>query len=130
MTVTEEVGSSLTERKTIRQTKTPESNRRVPIVKELSIILQEWMFMNSNVYLFCDKNGEFMDSTRNVGILNRISMKLDVKFNMCRLLHQFNTDLIMQNNDPLTIMELMGHNNTNMTISYARSNDEKKGNIK
>lgn len=126
LTVTDEVGSSLTERKTIRQTKTPESNRRVPIVKELSVILQEWMFTNSNEYLFCDKNGEFLDSTRIGGILNRISKKLDVKFNMYRLRHQFSTDLIMQNNDPRTIMELMGHNNTNMTISYARSNDEKK----
>lgn len=98
--VSDEVGSSLTERKTIRQTKTPESNRKVPIVKELSVILQEWMFTNSNEYLFCDKNGEFMDSTRIVRILNRISKKLEVKFNMYRLRHQFSTDLIMQNNDP------------------------------
>lgn len=45
---------------------------------------------------------------------------------MYKLRHQFSTDLIMQNNDPRTIMELMGHNNTCMTISYARSNDDKK----
>lgn len=126
LSVTNEVGSSLTESKTIRQTKTPESNRRVPIVKELSVILQEWMFTNSNDYLFCDKNGNFLDSTKIGGILNRLSKKLGIKFNMYRLRHQFSTDLITQNNDPRTVMELMGHNNTNMTINYARSNDEKK----
>lgn len=52
-----EVGSSLTESKTIRQTKTPYSMRKIPIVPELAELLKEWMFINSNNYLFCDKHG-------------------------------------------------------------------------
>lgn len=121
-----EVGSSLTEDKTIRQTKTPESNRRIPIVPELAIILKEWLFINSNEYLFCDKDGLYLDSNKVSNKITNICRKLGIEFNMYRLRHQFSTDLIINNNDPRTVMELMGHNNTNMTISYARSNDDKK----
>lgn len=121
-----EVGSSLTEDKVIRQTKTPESNRRVPIVPELAMILKEWMFINKNEYLFCDKDGVYLDSNLVSNKITNISKKCGVEFNMYRLRHKFSTDLIIDNNDPRTVMELMGHNNTNMTISYARSNDEKK----
>lgn len=121
-----EVGSSLTEKKTIRQTKTPESMRKIPIVPELATLLKEWMFINSNDFLFCDKNGVYLDSDKVSTKLRVIRNKLGIEFNMYRLRHKFSTDLIINNNDPRTIMELMGHNNTNMTISYARSNDEKK----
>lgn len=121
-----EVGSSLTEDKTIRQTKTPESNRRMPIVPELAIILKEWMFINKNDYLFCDKDGVYLDSNKASTKIKNLCNKHGFEFNMYRLRHQFSTDLIIQNNDPRTVMELMGHNNTNMTISYARSNDDKK----
>lgn len=121
-----EVGSSLTEDKVIRQTKTPESNRRVPIVPELAIILKDWMFINNNEYLFCDKNGVYLDSNLVSNKITNISKKYGIEFNMYRLRHKFSTDLIIDNNDPRTVMELMGHNNTNMTISYARSNDDKK----
>lgn len=45
---------------------------------------------------------------------------------MYQLRHQFSTDLITNNVDIRTVMELMGHNNTNMTIDYARSSSELK----
>lgn len=122
-----EVGSSLTEKKTIRQTKTADSVRRIPIVPELAELLKEWMFINSNDYLFCDKDGVYLDSNKVSTKIRNLCNKLGIEFNMYRLRHKFSTDLIIDNtNDPRTIMELMGHNNTNMTISYARSNDEKK----
>ena len=45
---------------------------------------------------------------------------------MYQLRHQFSTDLITNNVDIRTVMELMGHNNTDMTIDYARSSDDLK----
>jgi hypothetical protein len=33
---------------------------------------------------------------------------------------------VTANVDPRTVMELMGHKNFSMTVSYARSDDEKK----
>lgn len=121
-----EVGSSLTEAKTIRQTKTSDSVRRIPIVPELATLLKEWMFINSNDFLFCDKDGLYLDSNKVSTKIRNLCKRLGIEFNMYQLRHQFSTDLIMNNNDPRTVMELMGHNNTKMTISYARSNDEKK----
>ena len=121
-----EVGSSLTEAKTIRQTKTSDSVRKIPIVPELAELLKEWMFINSNDYIFCDKDGLYLDSNKVSTKIRNLCKRLGIEFNMYKLRHQFSTDLIMQNNDPRTVMELMGHNNTKMTISYARSNDEKK----
>ena len=45
---------------------------------------------------------------------------------MYQLRHQFSTDLITNHVDVRTVMELMGHNNTNMTVEYARSSDDLK----
>ena len=42
------------------------------------------------------------------------------------LRHRFSTKLVTANVDPRTVMELMGHKNFSMTVSYARSDDEKK----
>ena len=64
-----EIGSSLTEVKSIRQTKTSDSIRRIPIIPELALPLKERMFINSNDYLFCDRDGVFLNS-------NRVSAKI------------------------------------------------------
>lgn len=49
-----------------------------------------------------------------------------IKFNMFRYRHQFSTDLIKNGKDVRTIMELIEHNNTKMTIDYARTENKSK----
>lgn len=61
-----------------------------------------------------------------VSKINYVCSKEGIKFNQYRLRHQFSTDLVTDNQDLRTIMELMGHNNPSMTIEYARSNEELK----
>ena len=56
-------------------------------------------------------------------MLNRVS---DGSFRAYTLRHQFTTDMLQQNVDIRTIMELMGHTESTMTLYYARSNDQKK----
>lgn len=65
------------------------------------------MSINSNNYLFCDKQLVFLDSNKVSTKLRNLCNKLGVEFYMYKSRHQFSTDLIMQNIDPCTIMELM-----------------------
>jgi site-specific recombinase XerD len=61
--------------------------------------------------------------------LNRISKDLRIDFRMYQLRHQFSTDLIVGGADLRTVQELMGHADSSMTLSYARSNSSKKKSV-
>lgn len=110
----------------IRDTKTQQSLRDIPITLTIENLLSEICDFQDSDFLFANFNGELMNSTF-VSNKIRLSCKAEgIEFNMYRCRHQFSTDLIRSGQDLRTIMELMGHNNINMTVDYARSNNELK----
>lgn len=120
-------GSTAKEWNTQKATKTKQSVRLEPIVQQLEPILRELISMQPSDHLFmrCDNNTVWsIDDIDNK--INYVCKRIGVKFNIYRLRHKFSTDLVTANVDPRTIMELMGHNNINQTLDYARSNDKLK----
>lgn len=117
------VGTTSTEKNTIRKTKTECSIRYVPFSDELIPILKLLIDRSINGYLFKRDNGLFMDGTYLSNITRRISKG---EFRPYQLRRQFSTDLITSGVDLRTAQELMGHKEVNMTVSYARSNENLK----
>ena len=111
---------------TQKATKTKQSVRLEPIVPQLEPILRQLIGIQPSEHLFmrCDDTVWSIDDVANK--INYVSKRVGVDFNVYRLRHKFSTDLVTNNVDPRTIMELMGHNNINQTLDYARSNDQLK----
>ena len=74
-------------------------------------------------YLFMKKNGKLLNGDEFSDRLNKAS---DGTFRAYKLRHQLTTDMIDQGIDLRTIMELMGHSESTMTLYYARSNKAKR----
>lgn len=100
---------------TISRTKTEGSYRVLPYPKELSQVFK-------NFKEFRRPSGELYDSRYVSTIIRNISNK---KYRLYQIRHFFATDLIDKGVDLRTIQELMGHNSSAMTLSYARSNMNK-----
>lgn len=126
ISINKEIGSDLRENNVIRQCKTEQSNRIIPISNALYDIITDLIEAQPNEILFADHKGNYFNSTQVGNKIRYICKQHGIKFNMYQLRHQFSTDLITNNVDIRTVMELMGHNNTNMTIDYARSSSELK----
>ena len=62
----------------------------------------------------------------NISDLGLRIKKLDDEFNMYQLRHTLCTRLIMKGVDQRTIMEILGHENFNMSLYYARSKGKDK----
>ena len=117
--VNKAVGSNSSEKYAVITTKTALSNRLIPYPSKLQIVLERlpegFMFKRENGQLL---NGDFVS--------DKIRIYSKGKYRAYMLRHQFSTDLITNNTDIRTVKELMGHSSDNMTIDYARSNDELK----
>lgn len=108
-------------------TKTRLSRRSVPMSMSCAMILRSIMAMSANEYIFTMFNGELPDTHVIDAKLNAVNRKLGTTFHLYANRHQFSSDLITSGVDPRTVMELMGHSSTDMTIgTYARSNITKK----
>lgn len=103
-----------------RTTKTKDSMRIIPVVKELRPIILELLEYAESDDLF-SVNGELFKVKRATDKITRICRLEGINFTMYMLRHKFSTDLVTNNVDPRTVMELMGHCDPKMTISYARS---------
>ena len=105
----------------IRACKTETSIRKIPISTELQKKLD--MYDVAGDILFPDEHGKYFS----VGTLGVRLKRFGIPFNMYQLRHTVATNLIMNTNiDDRTISEILGHKNLNMSIYYARSNDEEK----
>lgn len=127
ITIESAIGSTDTETNVLVPTKTETSARTIPIVDELRTVLIELLEVQDHeTFLLASFNGELLNMNEVVNKINYACRQEGIKFNQYRLRHQFSTDLVTDNQDLRTIMELMGHNNPSMTIEYARSNDDLK----
>lgn len=121
-----EIGSSKTEFNVLREPKTEESKRNIPIPSELIPILKDLMEFQDSDYLFAKFDGTLFKINKATNKVNYVANKLGIDFNMYQLRHQYSTDLLTNGVDLRTLMELMGHKKESMTIEYARSNDDLK----
>lgn len=126
--INKEVGSSTTESSCIRSVKTEQSDRFIPVPDELANILTKYIDLSGDSdFVFPDYTGSFIPNRVAIQTINTFCKQHNIQgFRMYQLRHQFSTDLVLNNVDVRTIMELMGHSNTSMTINYARSNQEVK----
>ena len=104
----------------IRKCKTEASIRKVPISDELQKLLDGYEVEGD--ILFPTKKGQYF----NVANLGGRFRNLEIPFNMYQLRHTVATKLITNNIDQRTIIEILGHENIDMSVYYARSNDELK----
>lgn len=126
MTVTKRIGSTSSKKSEVVRLKTQSSNRMIPITEELKIILIELFEYQQSDYLFKAYNGQFLDTDRVSSKVGHLAKKNGFEFRLYMLRHSVGTMLVESNTDSRTAMEILGHSDYNMTVSYARSNDKLK----
>lgn len=128
--VDKELGSDITDNdkinrdnlNVIRRCKTDASIRKVPIPSKLQTILDDYKVKGD--ILFPSPKGNYY----NVGYVGQKIHSLGIEFNMYQLRHTVATRLVTSGVDQRTILEILGHEHIDMSIYYARSNEELKRN--
>lgn len=128
ISITKELGSSIEENNVIRRCKTPTSIREIPISPSLRPIIEELLEFSNTYEIFKREDGRYMDSSWVGNIISYILKKSgkNVKFNMYRLRHNMATELISNNVDSRTTMDILGHSSFNMSLYYANSTEKQK----
>lgn len=106
--------------------KSKQGVRVVPLPTQLTKQLKDHFASNDYPDAFVKEDGTFFNIDRVSGRVNAFCRARDLKFNMYQLRHNFATNLVTNNVDTRTIQELMGHANIQMSIYYARSNEDLK----
>lgn len=123
ISIYQRTGSTTKEKYSIVRVKTDTSVREIPYPSDLDDTLRELVENSIDGYLFMKKNGKLLNGDEFSDRLNKAS---DGTFRAYKLRHQLTTDMIDQGIDLRTIMELMGHSESTMTLYYARSNKAKR----
>lgn len=104
----------------VRKSKTDASIRKVPIPKKLQDLLDDYKV--SGEILFPTENGDYFNVTNLCGRL----YGLGLDFRMYKLRHAVASKLVKNKVDQRTIVEILGHENFDMSVYYARSDEETK----
>ena len=105
----------------VRTCKTKTSIRKIPISDTLQKLLDDYHVKGE--IMFPNAFGTYYDTNSLGARLHRY----DKNFHMYQIRHTVATHLIVDcGADERTIREILGHENINMSVYYARSNDEKK----
>ena len=120
------IGSTTKNQATVKTTKNINSIRVLPLPDKLIPYLQACFEYQPSDYLFATETGDFITSRKYANFIHNAMVKANINFRPYMLRHAFSTKLITTNTDPRTVQELMGHKNINMTLDYARSNDDLK----
>lgn len=120
------VGSTYESNNVIKTAKNKNSIRTLPLPDDLIPYIKEVMEIQHRELLFARADGKVISSRYFPDFINHACKKAGIEFRSYMLRHKFSTDLITNNVDLRTIQELMGHKNSSMTVSYARSNDKLK----
>lgn len=108
----------------VRKCKTKMSNRRIPICTNLQKLLDE--YDSKNKIMFPTSKGEYF----NLNQLGQKIHKIAPTFTMYQLRHTVATHLIVDcGADERTVKEILGHEHIDMSVYYARSNDERKKSV-
>ena len=120
-----ETGSTRTEMNTIRETKTPQSVRTVPVNPEGAEILREVFSYHEHDLLFCDYGGGILGTNVVCSLLSNVSEKCGIKVYALLMRKAFSADLYANGVNPAVTKKLMGHKNEEMSLNaYASASDE------
>lgn len=120
-----ETGSTRTEMNTIRETKTPQSVRTVPVNPEGAKILREALSYHDHDLVFCDYGGGILPTSVVCGLLANVSDKCGIKVYTLLMRKAFSADLYANGVNPAVTKKLMGHKNEEMSLNaYASASDE------
>ena len=108
----------------VRTCKTQTSVRKIPISNNLQKLLDNYQ-VKGNI-LFPNSSGGYY----NISFLSSRLHKLDKNFYMYQLRHTVATHLIVDcGADERTVREILGHEHIDMSVYYARSNDDRKKSV-
>lgn len=125
--IAQSIRSSDKEYITVGKTKTDSSVRDVPMTSRCEEAIRYCLLhTKSKTFVFSDMEGNILTTKKISQHVNTVTKRLGIDFHLYMLRHRFSTKLVTNNVDPRTVMELMGHKNFSMTVSYARSDEEKK----
>ena len=126
ISINKSVGSTHTESgKTIRTTKTRQSRRVVPIASPLKDRLITYLANHKHDLLFCDIHGNPLEINWLSNYVCLVSKKAGVHITLYMFRHKFSTDMLKVA-DIRTVQDLMGHEASGMTLSYARSTEDER----
>lgn len=120
ISICKSLGSNSSEKNVIVPTKTDGSTRNVPVSSELKPILHEILLWSANESLFAKPDGTPFSITEFSAFVGRVAKKRGINFHSYMLRHLLSTDLVRNQNIRLA-KDIMGHTNTGMTLSYART---------
>ncbi len=108
----------------IRPVKTKSSIRVIPMIDKVRTELLSLMAFASYDYIFKFHGNYWPDAKELATAFNYYARLAGVPgWHLYSQRHAFDTELILAGVDPRTVMELMGHSSTNMTLgNYAHSN--------
>lgn len=110
---------------TIRETKTPQSVRTVPVNPAGAKILKDAMSYHDHDLVFCDFGGGILPTSVVCGLLANVSKKCGIKVYTLLMRKAFSADLYANGVNPAVTKKLMGHKNEEMSLNaYASASDE------
>jgi integrase len=120
-----ETGSTRTEMNTIRETKTPQSVRTVPVGPEGAKMLRKVLAYHDYDLVFCDYNGGILTTSLVCGLLANVSKKCGIKVYTLLMRKSLSADYYAQRVNPAVTKKMMGHKNEEMSLNaYASASDE------
>ena len=120
-----EMGSTLTEMDVVRETKTPQSVRTLPVSPDGAEILRETMAYHDYDILFCDYGGGLLKTSVVDSLLANVSKKCGIKVYALLLRKSFSADLYANGVNPAVTKKLMGHKSEEMSLNaYASASDK------
>lgn len=127
ISINKAVGSTSKKKQVIVPTKTESSKRMIPVAQDLRPILHDLLKWSNHEYLLSDEKGNLYNIDKISGLIRAVSQKCGIPFNAYRLRHLLATDMVKNHVDTRTAQEILGHTSFSMTLSYARSDDDLKG---
>lgn len=130
--VVHSIGSTLTKEVTIKNTKTPQSIRNLPISGDNILLLQEILSYSKYDLIFADYDGKPISSTALSDYCHRVRIAyakqtgIDLDFYPGLMRKSFASDCLNTTGDPKTVMAAMGHNNAKTSLEhYASASTER-----
>ena len=119
------IGSTNTEKLTVKHTKTKRSARLIPVYGTGVQILKDALDYSAHDLVFAKYDGTPFSTDEFADYLYRVSRACGIKVYSTLMRKSFSSDLIAGGVDPESVKELMGHESINMSLYYASSTEDR-----
>lgn len=124
ISISKAVGSTYSEKVAIIPCKTEQSRRVIPMTSTTEQIISEAIARARSSQTFARYDGELWDIDDVSDSIHKMCKARGIEFRLYDLRHAFAKRLFDNMTPPEVIRDLMGHDNTTMSISYASSSPE------